>query len=1047
MSQARIDLAGPWLIRADPGDAGARERWWDRPPTDGWREIQVPGAWQDVLGQDFHGIAWYRRTAHVPPDWLTEGSRLWLRFESVATDCLAWVNGVEVGRHVGDYLPFQFEVTGALRASGNPDRKGEARDARPIDIIVRVNEIPAPRPAPGILTESGHITKGFHDVLSLHHGGIWGDVSLVRTGRTTPVPNGVAVWGDPYTGLVRVRMELEFPAEAEVVALAVEEPGGNPCAGGIFELAAGKKVFEWELAIGEADFPPEGADDVEPRSLKGMKALVKLAGIGGALPWGVGGPLLYTAEVALFPDGLADEPSEEQTLRFGFRTVTTGGPHNSQILLNGQPILLRGILHWGHEPAHGSPAPTPDEVRGEFTRLKALGFNLVCLCMVYMPEYFYDIADEMGMLIWQEHPVWKSRMEDELIPEYQRLFEGFFRRDRRHPSVILVSGACEHECFNPALAKWWWETARRELPNTLVQVQTAFLAWTNPAQTDLHDEHTYENSGRFAAYLNDVNEEIGRIGPKPFIMGETIIGTSWIDAAGVRQRFLAEEGWGRDAKAVTQRDQRNQRDSEEGGNAGPPGCSASASSLSSSDSSGHSEFSSSSSPASRVPWWSPKGLAECEAFEEKVLSRFGRSVLEQFKRDADRFNLDIRRFQSELFRSHQRNAGWVMNHIRDVPQCRCGFKDDAERWRFTPEQTLPWLGDAAVLLSTPEHRRGFAGGRTLAARIGLSTFSDRAFDGVPDVSILRAGKPERVEVGPLRARPGDVSFANFTLVLPRVDRPTPLPIHAAAGNLASNTWNLWLFPGVLDAPADVVRLDGLPFSERDHRMDWDERAYSSGWGLKVQSWKPILPDLSQLLFRCPLWRFDAPMPLGTRVVVTHKLTRRLIQFMEAGGRVVLLASKTAGGMDARTIMLWGQCPLVIENGRLDAGTVNLDRQEGAPRGILGTGDSEWILDLLHHDLTRRHSRAIPVDELGIADQVDPVIRLVFTHDSGAPKLFDAVFKTRIGKGMLIASSLDHSEDAGRYLLHRLIGYALSDDAACQARIDPAILGRQAAESH
>ena len=43
--------------------------------------------------------------------------------------------------------------------------------------------------------------------------------------------------------------------------------------------------------------------------------------------------------------------------------------------------------------------------------------------MWYPPEYFFNIADEMGMLIWQEHPVWQSPMETEYHAEYKRLFD------------------------------------------------------------------------------------------------------------------------------------------------------------------------------------------------------------------------------------------------------------------------------------------------------------------------------------------------------------------------------------------------------------------------------------------------------------------------------------------------------------------------------------------------------------------------------------------------------------------------------------------------
>ena len=109
-----IELSGDWLIRADPDDCGVAERWWEpRDDPADWRPIRIPCAWQIVLGTDYHGVAWLRRTVRIPRRLRPrrEGDHLWLRFESVATDVRAWVDGVEVGRHVGDYVPFQFDIT------------------------------------------------------------------------------------------------------------------------------------------------------------------------------------------------------------------------------------------------------------------------------------------------------------------------------------------------------------------------------------------------------------------------------------------------------------------------------------------------------------------------------------------------------------------------------------------------------------------------------------------------------------------------------------------------------------------------------------------------------------------------------------------------------------------------------------------------------------------------------------------------------------------------------------------------------------------------
>jgi hypothetical protein len=267
-----------------------------------------------------------------------------------------------------------------------------------------------------------------------------------------------------------------------------------------------------------------------------------------------------------------------------------------------------------------------------------------------------------------------------------------------------------------------------------------------------------------------------------------------------------------------------------------------------------------------------------------------------------------------------------------------------------------------------------------------------------------------------------VAFVPVRIDTPRVERPTRLNVRAVAPGLVPNWWDLWAFPELSDVPEGVVRLDGLPFDARDHELDFEERGYSSGWGLKVRTWKPVLPHPEKLLFRCPLWRFDAPMPPGTRVVVTHKMTAGLVDWLESGGRVIWLAAgRSRGSLPTRFVTLWGQCPLVPE------------------AGPLGAGDSDWMVDLLHHDLTRRYTRAIPVEDLGLADQVNPIVRCVFTHDRGAPKVLDGSLLSRVGKGLLIATSLDHTEDAGRYLMDRFLGYLVSDQAGCLSSADAALL--------
>ena len=81
-------------------------------------------------------------------------------------------------------------------------------------------------------------------------------------------------------------------------------------------------------------------------------------------------------------------------------------------------------------------------------------------------------------------------------------------------------------------------------------------------------------------------------------------------------------------------------------------------------------------------------------------------------------------------------------------------------------------------------------------------------------------------------------------------------------------------------------------------------------------------------------------------------------------------------------------------------------------------------DLLGYDLTRRYARIIPVEDLGLVDKIEPLIRLVYTHNqTERVQFFDQLFMTRVGKGLLIVSSLDHTEAAGQWLLNNLLAFA------------------------
>lgn len=913
-----IDITTGWRLAADPEDRGVGERWFARASERGV-EGDAGRAWQHVLGHDYHGVAWYTKRVDVPDGWSRPGSRVWLCVEAAATDCRAWVNASEVGRHVGDYAPFQFDATEAIRG-------------RSADVAIRVDEIRgAVPPVIGRDPWIGHVTKGFHDVLSLQHGGMWQRVRLRCTGPATFRPDPIVVIPDLARSVLRVLVTFEPLAGAAELHVGAASDHGALHAEATAPLRPGQEEAELALPLG------------------------------GLARWSPDAPALHSLTATLRVDGAI---SDRANARFGIRSVTTGGAGNRQILINGAPTLIRGVLHWGHEPRHIAPAPTPEEVRRQFAGLRAMGINCVCCCMVYMPRHFYEIADETGMLVWQEHPVWKSDMADEHVGEYQRLFRSYFQRDAQHPSVVILSAACEHERFHPGLAAWWMRRARERLPQTILQINTGFIDWPRSELADVWDEHVYENTGRWHCYLDDLDSRLSELEPRPFIMGETIIGTGWPDTGAL---------------------------------------------------------------ASASGWHRPRCLDGCREIETRIERRWGRGTLERFRRQAHEFNLLIRHAQAEALRARSFAAGWVMNHIRDVPVCQCGFMDDLDRWRFTPDETRPFLADAAGLLRTPDDLRAFEAGTTIDLRVGVSNYSADATDGL---RVRWHDEPEtRLD---LRCPPGAVRFAPWRVRLPECERPARVQFRAGTPRGDWTAWSLWALPRASRAPGGAYVAhsdhDSRPVtSDEPHRprnpavpdarsprmeLPFEERAYSSGWGMNVRSWSPAPREPARLLPECPAVGRSAPTPADARIIVTNDLDERARRCLSAGGSVVLVATAHTEPLAARTVMLWAQAPLILES----------------EHGPIRRGESAMFLELLHHDLTRRYHRAIPTHKLGIHDDVEPFIRLILTHDRTQPEIFDALFAARIGSGRLVVSSLDHATPAGRFLLDRLLTFALADDA-------------------
>ncbi|MBI5094414.1 MAG: hypothetical protein HZB26_18505 [Candidatus Hydrogenedentes bacterium] len=148
--------------------------------------------------------------------------------------------------------------------------------------------------------------------------------------------------------------------------------------------------------------------------------------------WSPETPHLYSLECELLD--AAGRVVDATSTRFGMREFTL---KDNRFYLNNHPILLKGVLHQPDYARSLAAPEAPELARKELELAKAAGFNLVRLHIKTAPKITLDLADEIGILLYEEPPIgWiknSSWMKDRCMREVREMI----LRDRNHPSVVI----------------------------------------------------------------------------------------------------------------------------------------------------------------------------------------------------------------------------------------------------------------------------------------------------------------------------------------------------------------------------------------------------------------------------------------------------------------------------------------------------------------------------------------------------------------------------------------------------------------------------------
>ncbi len=436
-----ISLNGAWRFReAGPGDV-------DSDPLRGeWIPASVPGCVHTDLMAAGRIPDPFQRMNVAAVKWVAEKDWLYVRefdvgaallqndrvelvCEGLDTFAAVVLNGREIARVENAFHEHVFEVKDALCEGTNTlavrfDSSNRVATGRQ----QQYGKLPSSFFGPAPYARKPQYATGWDWGPVLPSCGVWRDIFLraFNTARIESVHAPVQVDGD--TGTVRVSVEVKCAGDAPLALEAVLSREGKAVA---------------SAEVGDV----RGCANVELRAEHPYLWW----------PAGSGDPDLYDLSVCL---RAGDKELDRRELRVGFRTCeverTPDAEGESFIFrINGRRIYCKGA-NW--IPADSFPSRIPREKYRELLEM-AVDQNANMLRVwgggIYEPDLFYDLCDELGLMVWQDFMF--------SCADYPDLdwFHGLVRAEaasavkrlRNHPSLVLWCGNNENQW---AHEEWGW---------------------------------------------------------------------------------------------------------------------------------------------------------------------------------------------------------------------------------------------------------------------------------------------------------------------------------------------------------------------------------------------------------------------------------------------------------------------------------------------------------------------------------------------------------------------------------------------------------------
>lgn len=407
-------LNGDWQFHWSPKPADRPQDFYRTDFDDkGWKPIPVPSNWEiqgygvpiytnipypwgqpdpPRVPADNNPVGSYRTRFSIPAEW--KGRQVFLRFEGVASAFYVWVNGEKVGFSKDSRTDAEFNITPQLKPGENL-------------LAVEVY-----RWSDGSYLEDQDFWR-----LS----GIFRNVSLLSVAEL-------------HLRDLEVKTDLDAQyKDAELTVLATVRN---------FSKEERPATIEAQLLDAEQrPVLPAAKAEVKPAAGKDAVGTIRFA-VTNPAKWSAEGPNLYPLVVNL--KTASGRVVEVVSCNVGFRKVEIKG---GELLVNGRPVLLKGVNRHEHDPDRGQ-AITVDSMVRDITVMKRNNINAVRTSHYPNQPAWYDLCDRYGLYLIDEanieshgmgygekslakDPTWLAAHMDRTV----RMVE----RDKNHPSVIIWS--------------------------------------------------------------------------------------------------------------------------------------------------------------------------------------------------------------------------------------------------------------------------------------------------------------------------------------------------------------------------------------------------------------------------------------------------------------------------------------------------------------------------------------------------------------------------------------------------------------------------------